>query len=111
MAESSRSANAYERGVVDLAEALVLSTRVGEVFDGVITDVNPKNGAGTVQIADPAVELRVEAGPRTSARRSGSGSTPSIWLRAGPRSRGPTDRSEAGRRVPRGVRWCRADRE
>lgn len=61
MAESGRSANAYERGVIDLTEALVLSSRVGEVFTGVITDVNPKNSQGTVQIADPAVELRVNA--------------------------------------------------
>lgn len=61
MAASNRSANAYERGVVDLAEALVLSSRVGEEFRGVITDVHPRNGMGTVQIADPAVELRVSA--------------------------------------------------
>ena len=61
MADAGRSANAYERGVVDLTEAMVLSSRVGEIFDGVITDVNPKTGVGTVQIADPAVELRVTA--------------------------------------------------
>lgn len=63
MAESNRSANAYERGVIDLAEALVLSSRIGEVFVGVVTDVNPGNGAATVQIAEPALELRVTALP------------------------------------------------
>ncbi|SHJ85250.1 RNB domain-containing protein [Tessaracoccus bendigoensis DSM 12906] len=61
MAESGRSAKAYEAGVIDLTEALVLSSRVGEIFVGVVTDVNPKTGVGTVQIADPAVELKVAA--------------------------------------------------
>lgn len=61
MASSGRRASAYERGVLDLAEALVLRDRVGEVFTGVVTDVHPKNGQATVQIADPAVELRLEA--------------------------------------------------
>ena len=59
MADSGRAANAYERGVLDLTEALVLKDRVGEIFEGVLTDVHPKTGVGTVQIADPAVELRV----------------------------------------------------
>lgn len=63
MTAAGRSANAYERGVIDLTEAMVLSSRVGETFDGVVTDVNPKTGVGTVQIANPAVELKVEAKP------------------------------------------------
>ena len=61
MADSGRTARAYENGVLDLTEALVLRSRVGQVFTGVITDVHPKTGVGTVQIADPAVELRVSA--------------------------------------------------
>ncbi|MDO5676849.1 MAG: RNB domain-containing ribonuclease [Propionibacteriaceae bacterium] len=61
MADSGRTANAYERGVIDLTEALVLSNRVGAIFTGVLTDVHPKTGVGTVQIAEPAVELRVKA--------------------------------------------------
>lgn len=61
MAEAGRSANAYERGVIDLTEALVLSSRVGETFTGVLTDVHPKSGLGTVQFRDPAVELRLKA--------------------------------------------------
>lgn len=61
MAGSGRRASAYERGVMDLAEALVLRDRVGEVFTGVVTDVHPKNGQATVQIAEPAVELRLAA--------------------------------------------------
>ncbi len=59
MAAAGRSANAYEQGVIDLTEALVLSSRVGEVLEGVLTDVNPKTGIGTVQVAEPAVEIRV----------------------------------------------------
>lgn len=60
MAESGRTANAYERGVVDLAEALVLRNRVGDRFPAVVTDVNPKKEQATVQIEDPAIELRLE---------------------------------------------------
>ena len=60
MAASDRTAASYERGVMDLAEALVLRDRVGERFPAVVTDVNPKNGQATVQVADPAVELRVQ---------------------------------------------------
>ena len=61
MAESGRRAGAYERGVVDLAEALVLADRVGEEFDAVLIDVHPKSGRGTIQIADPAVEASLDA--------------------------------------------------
>ncbi|MDO5066201.1 MAG: RNB domain-containing ribonuclease [Propionibacteriaceae bacterium] len=61
MAVSGRRARAWERGVVDLAEALVLHSRVGEVFDAVLTDVSPRTGQGTFQIADPAVEARLPA--------------------------------------------------
>ena len=61
MAESGRVARAYENGVLDLAEALVLRAEVGRVLVGVVTDVHPKTGMGTVQVADPAVELRVKA--------------------------------------------------
>lgn len=61
MAESTRRARAYEQGVIDLAEALVLEGAEGRVFTGVVTDVHPKTGIGTVQIPQPAVELRVKA--------------------------------------------------
>ena len=56
-----RVARAYENGVLDLAEALVLRADVGRVLVGVVTDVHPKTGMGTVQVPDPAVELRVKA--------------------------------------------------
>ncbi len=61
MADSSRRARAYENGVLDLAEALVLDDAEGRVFTGVLTDVHPKTGMGTVQLPEPAVELRVKA--------------------------------------------------
>ena len=61
MAASNRRARAWEHAVVDLAEALVLQTRVGEVFDAVLIDVNPRSGMGTFQIADPAVEAKLPA--------------------------------------------------
>lgn len=61
MADSSRRARAYENGVLDLAEALVLDDAEGRIFTGVLTDVHPKTGMGTVQLPEPAVELRVKA--------------------------------------------------
>ena len=61
MAASNRRAKAWERGVVDLAEALVLASRVGEIFDAILIDVNPKTGIGTFQIGDPAVEAQLPA--------------------------------------------------
>lgn len=64
MAESGRAARAYERGMVDLTEALVLRSRVGSILTGAVTDVHPKTGVGTVQISEPAVELRVKAQQR-----------------------------------------------
>ena len=57
MAAADHKAHALDRGVVDLAEALVLQHRVGEVFDGVVTD------SGTVQLAEPAVRGRLKDGP------------------------------------------------
>ncbi|HJE52042.1 MAG TPA: RNB domain-containing ribonuclease [Tessaracoccus flavescens] len=61
MNDSGRTARSYENGVLDLAEALTMKHHVGDILTGVITDVHPKTGVGTVQIADPAVELKVSA--------------------------------------------------
>lgn len=63
MAASGRKASAYERGILDLAEALVLHDRVGEVVAGVVTDVHPKSGVGTILLTEPAVELRLPVPP------------------------------------------------
>lgn len=70
MQDSSGRASAYERGAVNLAEALVLADRVGQVFDAVAIDVNPRNGSGTFQIAEFAVEAHIaETDPDLVGRR------------------------------------------
>jgi hypothetical protein len=48
--------------VLDLVEAGILHTRVGETFEGVVTDVDEKDESrGKVTIQEPAVEARVTA--------------------------------------------------
>lgn len=64
MMKSGQRANAYERGVMDIAEALVLAGHEGEQMEGVLVDVNPKTRRGTVQIPASAVELNVNANPK-----------------------------------------------
>lgn len=59
MAESDRRAKAFERGITDLVEALVLTPRKGQVFTGVVIQVDQKRGGGIVSIVEPAVEARV----------------------------------------------------
>ncbi|SDE30854.1 RNB domain-containing ribonuclease [Nocardioides lianchengensis] len=60
--DSARRARQYENGVLDLVEAGLLSSRVGEEFAGVVVDVrddDPKRG--TVTLEDPAVEAPVRS--------------------------------------------------
>jgi exoribonuclease R len=60
MQKADRLAHQYENAVVDLVEAGVLRTRVGEKFEGVIVDRDDKDDKrGTVTIQDPAIEARV----------------------------------------------------
>ena len=71
MTAATRRANALERAGVDLAEALVLAPRVGEVFEAVV--VERTDGGGVVQLADPAVRARctgreLPLGERVSVR-------------------------------------------
>lgn len=56
MTKSDRRANKFERGVVDLVEALVLSGRVGEIFTGTVVDLDERDGDGVVLLTEPAVE-------------------------------------------------------
>jgi exoribonuclease R len=57
---SAQRASAYERGVLDLVEAGVLEERVGEVFAGVVVDVDEKDPTrGSVVVQSPAVEGRL----------------------------------------------------
>ena len=58
MAEADRRAHEVDRAVVDLAEALLLEHRVGEVFCGVVVEAGPKGGE--VQLRDPAVRARLD---------------------------------------------------
>lgn len=59
MAESNRRANRYERGVVNLVEALVLEPLVGRTFTGTVLEVDPERTDGVLQLTAPAVEARV----------------------------------------------------
>jgi len=55
-------AGQYENAVLDLAEAVVLAPRVGEVFPGAIVEVahhDPREG--TVIVREPAIEASVSA--------------------------------------------------
>lgn len=59
MAAADQRAHALERAVVDLAEAVVLGGRVGEVFDAVVVESGEHKGV--VQLRDPAVRAPCEA--------------------------------------------------
>lgn len=65
MQRTGQLANRYERMVLDLVEAGVLQTRVGEAFEGVVVAVDDKEPTrGTVTVREPAVEARlVSASP------------------------------------------------
>ena len=59
MAKGESLANRVDSAVIDLAEAVLLAGRVGEVFDAVVVDED-RRGA-VVQLVDPAVLVRVAA--------------------------------------------------
>ena len=60
MRASGRLSGAYERGVVDLLEAGVLSTRVGETFTAVVVEVEEEDeNKGSITVEEPAVEAKV----------------------------------------------------
>ena len=60
MEDSARRAGKYERGIVDLVEAMVLAPHIGQSVNGVLIDVDPDRRAGRLQVPDPAVEARVK---------------------------------------------------
>ncbi|MFT4296144.1 MAG: RNB domain-containing ribonuclease [Micropruina sp.] len=64
MEVSGRRSSRYERGIVDLVEAMVLAPRIGQEFTGLLIDVDPDREAGRLQLRDPAVEARVKGGRR-----------------------------------------------
>lgn len=59
MAESNHRAHRYERGVVNLVEALLLEPQIGRSFAGTVLEVDAERGDGVLQLAEPAVEARV----------------------------------------------------
>ena len=60
MARADHHAHEVDRAVVDLAEALLLKDRCGDVFCGVVVEAGPKGGE--VQLRDPAVRARLDGG-------------------------------------------------
>jgi exoribonuclease R len=62
MQASGRRASGYERGVLDLVEAVLLRDDVGRRFRGSVVDVDEKHpDRGRVVITAPAVEARVRS--------------------------------------------------
>ena len=58
MNRAESKAGQVDSAVLELAEAVVLTDRVGETFDGTVTDVDRKRGA-RIQICDPAIITRI----------------------------------------------------
>jgi exoribonuclease R len=59
MAQSDERGNRVDNAVNNLAEAVLLASRIGELFDAVIVDED--NHGPVMQIADPAILARVHA--------------------------------------------------
>jgi exoribonuclease R len=59
MGDSDRRAKKYDRGIVDLVEALVLAPRLGHEFTGTVLEIDAEEGVGTLQLTEPAVEARI----------------------------------------------------
>jgi exoribonuclease R len=59
MRQGDTRANRVDRAAIDLAEAIVLHGREGEVFDAVVTDEDDRGAR--IQVIDPAIVARVVA--------------------------------------------------
>ncbi len=60
MQVAARRAHQYENAVLDLAEAAVMATQVGEQFDGAIVEVSASDpGKGRAMLRVPAIEASV----------------------------------------------------
>jgi exoribonuclease R len=57
MAAADEHAHRVDHAVVDLAEALLLQNRIGDVFRGVVLQAEPDHGL--IQIREPAVQARL----------------------------------------------------
>ena len=60
MDDSNRRARKFERGIVDLVEAMVLAPRLGETFTGTVLESDVDGDAGVLQLIDPAVEAVIK---------------------------------------------------
>ncbi len=60
MAKSATRAGQYEAECVNLIEAALMSTRVDEIFPGVVVETDEKRNRGEVQLGDPAILSIVE---------------------------------------------------
>jgi exoribonuclease R len=60
MGVARRRESDIDRAVVDLAEAVVLSTRIGEVLDAVVVDTDKRRGSD-LQLLEPPVRARTTA--------------------------------------------------
>ncbi len=60
MIDAARRERAFERAMIDFAEAMTLESRVGEVFEAIATDV--EDDKITLQIRKPAIVARLHAG-------------------------------------------------
>jgi exoribonuclease R len=62
MRRSDHTAGQFEHATIDLLEAVVLSTRVGETFPALVTSrADGDTRSGMVMIQQPAVETRIDA--------------------------------------------------
>ncbi|RKQ34158.1 RNB domain-containing ribonuclease [Kocuria tytonis] len=60
MESSGRRASAYERGIVNMVETLMLSAHVGQEFTATVVEVREDGSRGTIIIRDPAVEASLK---------------------------------------------------
>lgn len=60
MREGGRAVNSFSAEVLNLVEAGLLAQRVGETFGGTVVATNNDRTAGTLVVADPYVEAKVE---------------------------------------------------
>ena len=60
MMDASRRERAFEKALVDFAEALTLENRVGDVFEAIVTDVD--GDRATLQIQRPPIVAKIDHG-------------------------------------------------
>lgn len=60
MQASGQRAGRFERAVIDLAEAIALQSRVGEVFEGSVVELEKDRMQGVAMLRDLAIEAPVE---------------------------------------------------